>query len=675
MSDGAKLRIAELVKAIEEANHKYYIESLPTISDSEYDILFRELEDLERKHPEYIVENSPTARVAGDAATAFTPVAHREPMLSLSNALDIDEFYEFNERVQKLVEHVEIEYSVEYKFDGVALEVVYRDGELVVASTRGDGKIGENITQNARTIVGVPKSLPVVDGLPKTLEVRGEVVIPVADFEIYNEQRIASGEPAFANPRNAASGSLRQIDPKETAKRPLKFFAYQLISEAAIFASSNNEVHDLLKLLGFEVQTDFFITRDFEEVIGFYRKLEQRRDALPFEIDGLVVKVNSHELQEKLGSRSRSPRWAIALKFAPSEEFTKLLNISIQVGRTGTLTPVAELEPVSIGGVVVKRATLHNEQEIARKGIKIGDTVVVRRQGDVIPAVRAVMVEKRTGEETEFVMPTKCPECGFRVVREKEEDVAVRCVNEDCPAKLLEKLKHFVSRQAFDIDSLGEKLIAQLIEAKMIFQPADLFRLDFEKVAALERMGEKSSENLREAIEKSKKIELGRFIYALGIRHVGIRTAEAISRASGSLNTLRQMGVENLVEVEDVGEVVARAIVDYFTSNSCGLLVDNILAVGVEIQDPVVEELSNGNRGVFDGERVVITGSIEGLSRTEAKKLVEQQGGKVISSVSKSTSILVAGEKSGSKLKKAEELGVRIVFEEEFRSILGELID
>ncbi len=656
-------RIEELVEQIKDANRAYYQEDSPRLSDAEYDSLFRELEELERDHPEFKLKDSPTSKVGSELNTPFSEVAHRVPMLSLQNALNLEEFDAFHLRTLASLGQEAAEYFAEYKFDGLGVELVYENGELAVASTRGDGLVGENVTQNIRTISSIPKKVK-CKSLPKSFEVRGEVLIAKDDFQKLNQKRASEGESTFANPRNAAAGSLRQLDSSITAERPLGFFAYSLTSEYDLPPLTQSKSIELLRKLGFPVQVGSLVSNDIEEIKRWFKQTELDRDSMPFEIDGAVVKLNSLEDQLKLGERSRSPRWAVALKFAPEEGFSTLISITTQVGRTGTLTPVAELDPVEIGGVTVKRATLHNQDEIDRKDIRIGDRVVVRRQGDVIPAVVSVLTAERNGSERKFKLPSFCPECGTTVVKDSNCDVALRCPNDRCPAKVIEQLKHFVSRRAFDIDCVGEKLLEQLLSNGLIATPADIFKLELGSLINLERMGDKSANNILKSIEDSKRIELDRFVYSLGIRHVGQSTAQTIAAAAaGSITKLMKMSSENLEKLEDVGPKVAESVTAFFASRENLELVENLLSYGVTISEFEVKVVEGG---VFSGERVVLTGTLSELSREEAKSIILAQGGEVLSSVSSKTTILVAGEKAGSKLTKAQKLGIKIVSEKEF---------
>lgn len=664
----AKKRVTELRSQLKEANVQYYEQDMPLIDDANYDAMMRELQALEEQHPSLHSEDSPTNRVSGAASSTFSEVTHRVPMLSLNNALNIEELRAFDERVRKLLEVDSLDYSVEYKFDGIAVELVYKDAHFVLASTRGDGTVGENITANCQTITSIPKTL----SAPKSLshcEIRGEVVLPKEAFAKLNERRVEEGQSSFANPRNAAAGSLRQLDPKVTARRPLKFFAYGVSSQNENALSDQKEVLLWLEQQGFSVQEDYLICQGVSAVEELYTGLLETREQLPFEIDGLVVKINDKSLQERAGTRSKSPRWAIAVKFPPQEAYSVIKDITIQVGRTGVLTPVAELEPVQVGGVLVSRATLHNQNEIDRKDIRIGDSVVVRRQGDVIPAVVAVVMGKRDGSEVRFRIPETCPECGGEVKREKPEDVAVRCVNATCPAKLINKLKHFVSRGALDIDSLGEKLLLQLIDKELIKTPADLFHLSREQLAELERMGEKSAENVVTAIAASKNVALNRFLFALGIRHVGERNATILAQRAKTIAALKQLSMEELEEISEIGPTVAESVLQFFADEDNEQLVTELLAAGVDPQ-PLAESESRID-SIFSGKTVVLTGTLEKMTRPQAKEKIIALGGRVSGSVSASTDLVVAGLKAGSKLKKAKDLGVETIDEARFIELLG----
>jgi DNA ligase (NAD+) len=590
-------------------------------------------------------------------------------MLSLENAMGLEELTEFDERIRRALKErgSEVSYFCEYKFDGLAIELVYRDRTLAVASTRGDGTTGENVTANVRTIANVPKRLS--GAVPAELEIRGEVVLGIEAFRRLNEDRVSRGEPVFANPRNAAAGSLRQLDPSITAGRPLEFFAYAAASPAGLPLSSQSGIFDFLRRAGFSVQEGTKIFSLTDEVAAWFNGILAKRDELPFEVDGVVLKVEDLALQRELGFRARTPRWAIALKFPPREEITFIRDITVQVGRTGTLTPVAELEPVSIGGVTVKRATLHNQNEIDRKDIRIGDTVLVRRQGDVIPAVISVVMAKRTGRERPFHLPDRCPRCGSPAVRESEEEVAIRCSNPACPAKLVERLKHFVSRRAFDIDTLGEKLLSQLVESGRVKTAADLFTLSAEELAGLPRMGEKSAGNLVRAIESRKRVSFERFLYALGIRHVGEKTARDLAAAFMSLDELLHASAGELERIPEVGPKVAASVTAFFSDRRERKLIESLLARGVSVE--VKKREARAREGAFSGEVVVLTGTLSGMTREEAQRRIEASGGEVRPSVTKATTLVVAGEKAGSKLAKAESLKIPVISEAELLARLG----
>jgi len=663
-----KSRIDELRELLTNANEAYYGLDEPILSDPEYDSLIRELRSLE-KDEDLQDATSPSDSIGSAKRSPFSPVRHRVPMLSLDNALNEEEFVDFTKRLKEL-NPSQHDFLIEYKFDGVAVELVYENGIFVEGSTRGDGEIGEDITENLFTVKSIPKTLPKDHILSsfKRVEIRGEVVIPIRAFELLNEERLKNGQAVFANPRNSASGSLRQLDPEITKGRPLDFFAYALYADQMLPYVAQNDILEALKQAGFIVN-QYTLASDLQAVIQEYRQRMQERENLPFEVDGLVIKVNSLNTQSLLGDKSRSPRWAIAFKFPPQEVTTKLLDISFQVGRTGVITPVAELEPIRVGGVIVKRATLHNEDEVKRKGLKIGDYVLIRRQGDVIPAVIKCFPDRRTGSEVDFQMLTKCPECDSVLEKEQEEDIQWRCINASCPSKRLERLKHFVSKGAFDIDNLGEKILELLIEHGLISNPADLFKLKKEMLVDLPRMGEKSAENIINAIQGSKKVPFNKFIYALGIRHVGVETAKSLAKYVGSISELENLDQEGLAGIDDIGPKVSKVIYDYFYSEIERKLREELFKLGVKIIYPeraVVSENSNVSGKVF-----VLTGTLATMSRDKAKEKIEELGGKVTGSVSKKTDYVVAGEEAGSKLKKAQELGVRVLGEGEFLEMLS----
>jgi DNA ligase (NAD+) len=660
-------RLKALRELIEKANEDYYLKDSPKLSDEEYDLLFRELEDLEKEHPHLVSGDSPSRKV-GAKSERFSEVLHREPMLSLDNARNEKEFREFHKRVTEALDDKHPEYLIEYKFDGLAIEIVYEGGLLRVASTRGDGVAGEDVTANVKTIKNIPHTI-LSKNLPDLFEVRGEVILPIQDFNRLNEDRVAKGAPPFANPRNAAAGSLRQLDESITAQRPLQFFAYSLGSPEKLSHERQSEMLSWLKNTGFQVEK-YFVTSDYSQISKAFATSLSERDRIPYEIDGLVVKVDRVEQQNILGAKSRSPRWAIAYKFPSREAVTRLLDIRVQVGRTGVITPVAELEPVKVGGVVVRRATLHNEEELKRKDLMIGDMVLIRREGDVIPAVVSTLVERRTGEERHFSMPERCPVCDETLVRVQEQDVQIRCPNSRCPAQALERLKHFVSRGGFDIDNIGEKLLKQLLENNLVASPADLFSLDVQTLAALDRMGQKSAENVYTSLQSRKHIPLHRFIYSLGIRYVGEQTAKVLARYAKSFSVLESLQTEELEEIPEIGPVVAKSIRSYFDDSDEQMMRSRMFELGVEIQ-PESESEGKENSALL-GTTIVLTGTLIGMKRDEAKSLIEAHGGKVSSSVSKKTDFVLAGEDAGSKLEKAEKLGVPVISEDDLLKMIEE---
>lgn len=672
-------RIDQLVEELNDHSYRYYVLSQPTISDAEYDQLFRELQKLEAAHPDHVRPESPTQRVGAKPLEGFATVRHRLPMLSLDNAMNEEELTDFDEQVRRFLAKdggapAEIEYTVEYKFDGVAVSLVYQDGRLAQAATRGDGTTGEDVTLNVRTIKAIPLSLRSKEALKGVLEVRGEVLFRKKEFDALNEERQARGEETFANPRNAASGSLRQLDPQETAKRPLWFFSYGVgvvdSPSKGIAALSREPLASAMRAvekLGFSISPGYRVVRGAKALAEAYREAEASRDSLPFEVDGIVVKVNDVALQERLGFRQRSPRWAIAAKFKPVEAVTKLEDIIIQVGRTGALTPVAVLKPVRVGGVVVARATLHNQDEIERKGLLIGDSVVVRRQGDVIPAVVAAVTAARTGDEKKFRFPSKCPECGSAVERPEGEAVT-RCPNPQCPAKLHNRLVHFASRDAMDIEGLGDKMVELLLEHNLVRDLPDLFSLSVEALQELPRMGEVSSKNLVQSIQASKERPLARLIFALGIRHVGSKTAQTLARQSGTIEKFLSLTEEELLAMEEVGPETAGSVAEFLADSYSQRLVHALLEHGVR---PAPEVARPTQGGAFAGQSFVLTGTLSSMSRKEAEEKILDRGGKVSSSVSKKTSYVVAGESPGSKLDAAKKLGVPVLSEQEFSALLG----
>ncbi|MBW2041447.1 MAG: NAD-dependent DNA ligase LigA [Deltaproteobacteria bacterium] len=662
-------RAKALREAIHRHNYRYYVLDDPEVSDAQYDRLMQELIALEAAYPELRTPDSPTQRVGAPPLEAFETVERSVPMLSLDNAFSHDAVHEFHKRIKKELKTEEaILYTVEPKMDGVAVELVYEDGALVLGATRGDGIRGEVITTNIRTIRSVPLLLEKTNGrgVPPYLEVRGEVFMEVEKFKALNAKRLEEGQPLFANPRNAAAGSLRQLDSRITAGRPLDIFFYGVGRMTGVSFASHWETLCRLKKWGLKINPHIKPRIPIDAVEAFYDKLQRMRHDLPYEIDGIVVKVDRIDFQQRLGAKARSPRWALAWKFAATQETTVLEGIEIQVGRTGTLTPVARLQPVTVGGVTVSRATLHNEDEIKRKDIRLGDTVLVQRAGDVIPEVVKAVVSKRTGKEAPFEMPKTCPVCKEPAVR-LEGESARRCVNAACPAQVKAAILHFASKGAFDMDGLGEKLVAQLVDRGYVRSYADLFFLEKEDLLGLERMGEKSAANLMNAVEKSKTVSLARFIYALGIRHVGESVALLLARRFRCLEAFLAADEKTLAAIEGIGPIIAKSIRAFLGNVRNREVIHRMLQGGVTIQE---EKDPDAVKGVFEGKTVVLTGSLKEMTRSEAKAQIEKQGGKVNSTVSRGTDFLIKGEAPGSKLEKARELGVKIIEEAVFYRML-----
>lgn len=666
----AAARMRALEKDLERWNYEYYVLDAPSVPDSEYDKAFRELSELEKQFPDLKSLASPTQRVGGEARSDLAKVRHTVPMLSIHTETDFEAqgAQAFDERVRKGLGLSEtdddVAYDVELKFDGLAMNLRYEKGILVSAATRGDGLVGEDVTANVKTIRTIPLHLP--EGVPDILEVRGEVIMHKADFERLNDEQRLDGLKPFVNPRNAAAGCLRQLDPKVTAKRKLSFYAYGLGEVSAAVALTHSGILDKLEKWGFPVAKERRVVKGWKALAEFHDWVKSIRQSLPFEIDGVVYKVNDLAQQNELGFISREPRWACAHKYPPEEAMTSVEDIDVQVGRTGKLTPVARLKPVFVGGVTISNATLHNEDFIAELGLKIGDTVVVRRAGDVIPEVVRVLADRRTGKERDFVMPDHCPVCGSETFRDEEEK-DTRCTGGlFCPAQRRESLVHFASRLALNIDGLGEKVIDQLLEAELIKTPADLYKLTDEKLLSLDRFGKKSAANLLAALEKSKETTLARFIYALGIRHVGESTARDLASHFRSLDKLMQADADSLLHVNDVGEVIAQSIIHFFEESHNREVISELLAEGVHW--PMPEAVAVNEK--VSGKTFVLTGTLPNMGREEAKALLLAQGAKVASSVSKKTDYVVAGAEAGSKLEKAQALGVTIIDEAQMLELL-----
>ena len=664
-------RARDLRDRLHRHNHRYYVLDDPEVSDAAYDRLMRELIDLERAHPELRTADSPTLRVGAPPLARFETARHALPMLSLDNAFNDAGVRDFHLRVQrKLGTREPILYTVEPKLDGIAVELVYADGALGSASTRGDGVHGEVITENIRTVGSVPLALNRTDGPPPAiLEARGEVFINKDAFQRLNRQRLDQGLDPFANPRNAAAGSLRQLDSRITAERPLEIFVYGVGRFTDLAVDTHGQLLGQLKRLGLRVNPLIRAALAIDQVLDACRTLGEGRHGLPYDIDGAVVKVDALPLQQRLGATTRSPRWAVAFKFAAEQETTRVLGISVQVGRTGALTPVAELAPVDVGGVRVSRATLHNEDEIARKDVRIGDTVLVQRAGDVIPEVVKVIPGLRTGNEIPFRMPRECPACGSPAVRTATEAVA-RCPNPACPAQTKAALRHFVAKGAFDIEGLGRKLIDQLVDKKTVSSWADLFFLDRAALEALDRMGETSADNILSAIEKARRIELHRFLFALGIRHVGEHAARILADRYGRLDRLIEAKADELKDIDGVGPVVAKSVEDFFRRPENQAAIQRLVEGGVDIVGFVpTRDLP------MAGKVFVLTGTLENLTRARAREMIEAAGGRVAKSVGKTTDILVVGRDPGAKLDRARALGVTVMDQAAFTGLLGEPVE
>ena len=662
-----RTKIDNLRSELNDHNYRYYVLDDPVISDAEYDRLLRELQSLEDTHPELITDDSPTQRVGALPLEGFGNIEHRIPMQSLANAMDSDELLAFHDRlIRRLGKEQAIEYIAEPKLDGLAVELVYENGQFVNGSTRGDGTTGEDITQNLKTIRAIPLALRVeTQSAPALLEVRGEVFIRKDDFKKLNKQQEENDKPVFANPRNAAAGSLRQLDSGITATRPLSIFCYQAgVVEGTTF-ETHSEFLAALQNWGCPVNPEIKILNGIEEAITFHSNLKSHRNSLPYEIDGSVIKVNNYALREELGVRSRSPRWAIAGKFKAQQETTVIEDIVLSVGRTGAVTPVAKLQPVKVGGVVVSNVTLHNQDEIDRKDIRVGDTVLIQRAGDVIPQVVKVIKEKRPSNTSPFKMTNTCPECDHDVYR-PEDEVVARCQNLSCPAQVKRRIEHFVSKNAMDIDGVGEKLIDQLVEKNLVKSVDDLYHLTLDQLSELERMAEKSAKNTISAIDNSKSTTFHRFVHALGIRNVGEHVAKVLEKSfTGNIEIFMKTNAEVLEDIDEVGPIVAETIVKFWADETNVNIVNNCFKLGISL-----ESVKNETEQIFMGKTFIFTGSLESITRKEGKEIVEARGGRAAGSVSAKTDYIVAGENAGSKLKKAEKLGIPVLTESEFMDLI-----
>ena len=662
-----RTKIDNLRSELNDHNYRYYVLDDPVISDAEYDRLLRELQSLEDTHPELITDDSPTQRVGALPLEGFGNIQHRIPMQSLANAMDSDELLAFHDRlIRRLGKEQAIEYIAEPKLDGLAVELVYENGQFVNGSTRGDGTTGEDITQNLKTIRAIPLALRVeTQSAPALLEVRGEVFISKDDFKKLNKQQEENDKPVFANPRNAAAGSLRQLDSGITATRPLSIFCYQAgVVEGTTF-ETHSEFLAALQNWGFPVNPEIKILNGIEEAITFHSNLKSHRNSLPYEIDGSVIKVNNYALREELGVRSRSPRWAIAGKFKAQQETTVIEDIVLSVGRTGAVTPVAKLQPVKVGGVVVSNVTLHNQDEIDRKDIRVGDTVLIQRAGDVIPQVVKVIKEKRPSNTSPFKMTNTCPECDHDVYR-PEDEVVARCQNLSCPAQVKRRIEHFVSKNAMDIDGVGEKLIDQLVEKNLVKSVDDLYHLTLDQLSELERMAEKSAKNTISAIDNSKSTTFHRFVHALGIRNVGEHVAKVLEKSfTGNIEIFMKTNAEVLEDIDEVGPIVAETIVKFWADETNINIVNNCFKLGISL-----ELVKNETEQIFMGKTFVFTGSLQSITRKEGKEIIEARSGRAAGSVSAKTDYIVAGENAGFKLKKAEKLGIPVLTESEFMDLI-----
>jgi len=676
-------RIQQLREQLTAYSHQYYVLDAPSVPDAEYDRLYRELETIEREYPDSITADSPTQKVGAAPLASFSQITHERPMLSLDNAMNEDELIDFNRKVRDrlkgtalagLIDGHELEFACEPKLDGLAVSILYENGQLVQAATRGDGSTGENITLNVRTINNVPLSLRSND-FPQRFEVRGEIYIPKAGFEKLNKDARENDGKVFANPRNAAAGSLRQLDSRITAKRPLEFCAYSIgvVSDDFTLPTKHDEILQRIKHWGLKINSDMAVVQGIQACVDYFAEMGRKRDGLDYDIDGIVFKINDLEIQQQLGFVARAPRWAIAAKFPAQEEMTLLEGVDFQVGRTGALTPVARLKAVHVAGVMVSNATLHNMDEIARLGVKLGDTVIIRRAGDVIPQVVSVVMDRRPESATDIIMPAQCPVCDSNVEKIAGEAVARCSGGLYCGAQRKEAIKHFSSRKALDVDGLGDKLVELLVDAGLISSFDDLFHLQLDDVAKLERMAEKSAQNLLDALDAAKTTTLGRFLYALGIREVGVTTAQNLADYFGFLERIQQADEAALLAVPDVGEIVAKHLLAFFAETHNQSIIEQLQKAGMNWPESEPASAAENAELPLAGKVYVITGTLSEMGRDDAKKYLQALGGKVTGSVSAKTDCLVAGEKAGSKLAKAQSLGIDILDEAEFIKLLREL--
>ena len=658
-----KEEIFKLVALLNKYSYDYYVEDNPQISDTEYDTLYKQLEKLEQEYPEFILDNSPTQRVGDRVLDEFEKVIHKVPMLSLSNTFSIEDLRDFDSRISKLSSDDSIEYICELKIDGLAISINYENGKLVSAATRGDGMVGENVTENIKTIFSIPKTLKT----KKSFEVRGEVYLPKKSFELLNKEREENNEVLFANPRNAAAGSLRQLDSKITAKRRLSAFIYSVVGDENI--NSQKMALTVAADLGLPVNPNFKLCKTIDEVVDYIMYWEEHKQDLPYEIDGIVIKVNSYSLQKEIGSTQKSPRWATAYKFPEEELATKLLDIGLSVGRTGIITPVAVLNPINISGSTVSKASLHNKDIIDELDIHIGDMVVVKKAGEIIPKVVRVVEELRLANSEKYVMPNICPSCESKTFT-KEGDPFTRCLNPDCPEQNIRKIIHFASREALNIEGLGDKVVATLYEKGIIKHTIDLFSLDRNKLVELERMGDKSVDNLLNAIENSKQSSLDKVIFALGILNVGKKAGKILAEYYKNLTNFSKATVDELLELPDIGLITAESIVDYLSNDNNLRFINELIEIGM---NPQYEIKNKNTDNIFSGKTIVLTGKLVELTRNEAKEYLERFGAKVTGSVTSKTDYVIAGEKAGSKLAKAEQLGIQVLGEDEFIDIMKEV--